>query len=356
MFPLAQATPKPLLKVAGKSLLHWIIEGLRRAGISKVYVVVGYKGDMVREELEAIGRDVGLSVEAVEQGSRPGTGAALQAVSFLSEPFLVSMGDAALDWMVYKDLMEFFQEAGEDTVVVKRVEDPTRYGVVELEGGRIKRIVEKPRVAFSKLVNVGIYAFTPSIFEKLRHLKPSPRGEYEITDVLAGMRAMKTERFLIDVGYPWGLLEALRFYLQGHSIIKGEVEGVVKGPVYIDGDSYVAPMSVVGPYVQLTASHVGPHSYVRDAILFGSNLEGHNTLAHSVLHTSLLRPRVAVEWKAEKEVVVDTGERLILTNRRELGAVAYSSEVGTGSVLKPGTVLNRARVGELKVVRGYVGE
>ncbi len=355
MYPLSKASPKPLFSVAGKSLIHWIIEGLSRAGISKVYVVVGYQKEKVEEELEYIEKEVGLSIEPVEQGERKGTAAAVSTVSFLSEPFLVTMGDAALDWRIYRELMESYSESGESTVVVKRVEDPTRFGVVEMRDGRIQRVVEKPAVAFSKLVNLGIYAFSPDVFKALEGLKPSPRGEYEVTDVLKGMRALETERFFVDVGYPWLLLEALSFYLDGQTIIEGEVEGKVVGPAYISKDSYVAEGAVVGPYAQLASSRVGPFSFVRHSLLYKSELEGYNRVEQSVSFHSRLAVHSSVEWKSDRHVAVDTGRRLITTSRKELGAVLYKASVGAFSLLKAGAVVDEAGVEEHSVVKGYVG-
>ena len=354
MYPIGQHIPKPLLRIAGKSLLHWIIEGLSRSGIRKVYVVVKYKKEMVEQELEHIVSQIGIKVEAVEQGPEKGTAAALKSVSFLDEPFVLAMGDAALDWHVFRELVDAYLTFEEDVVMLKTAKDPTRFGVVETKDGRISRIEEKPKVAFSKLINAGIYVFSPNIFKEVEKINPSPRGEYEITDVLLGKRAITTERFLIDVGYPWSLLEALEFYLGGQSIIQGTVEGKVVGPVYIDKNSEIKEGAVVGPLVQLESSYVGPTSYVGRSILWNSTLQGHNYVELSILSHSYFSPSVVVESRAKQEIVVDTGQRIILTGLNKLGCISNHSEVGANSVVMPGTVLDKTVIKEGSIVKGFV--
>ncbi len=165
---------------------------------------------------------------------------------------------------------------------VFRVENPQDFGVVEIENGRIKKIVEKPEKPPSNLINAGVYKFNSDIIEFLKRTPLSKRGEYEITDTIqlainSGIefRAIELKTW-IDVGYPWDLLKANEFMLKNlnKSTIEGEIEdgAYVKGNVIIEEGTVVRSGSyIIGPVVIGKNCVIGPNCFIRPYTSIGDN-------------------------------------------------------------------------------------
>lgn len=184
MAALTAETPKPLLEVAGKALIEHVLDRLKVAGLSEFLIVVGYLGERIRERLE----EYPARTVFAEQVEINGTGrAALLAEAFADgEPFLLTFGDIlaqAADYVTMIDLME----AGTSAVIAaKDCDDPYRGAAIYERRGEVERIVEKPPKGTSstRWNSAGIYVFGPEVFEQLRVVPLSPRGEYEITSAV----------------------------------------------------------------------------------------------------------------------------------------------------------------------------
>ena len=179
--------PKPMLEVRGKPVLQYIVEGLRDAGIVHFLIIVGYRADAV-QNFFADGSRYKIDIQYATQVAQDGTGRVVElAKNFVANTsFVLGYGDILVDPANYKRIADLEHEI-EATVSVTRGEDVSKGGAVFLnERMELVDLREKtkPGEATSPWYNAGLYAFRPSIFDFTGKLKPSPRGEYELTDAI----------------------------------------------------------------------------------------------------------------------------------------------------------------------------
>jgi dTDP-glucose pyrophosphorylase len=182
--------PKPMLEVRGKPVLQHIVEGLRDAGIREFLIIVGYRADAV-QNFFGDGSRYRIEIQYATQVVQDGTGRVVDlARNFTGgSPFILSYGDILIDPANYKRVVDLAEDV-EAIITVKRGEDVSKGGAaflneqMELVDLREK---SKPGEPASPWYNTGIYTFRPSIFEFTAKLKPSPRGEYELTDAIRSL-------------------------------------------------------------------------------------------------------------------------------------------------------------------------
>lgn len=183
LYPLTKVTNKHLLPVGNKPMIYYPIEKLTGAGIEEILIVTGteHMGDVVN--LLGSGKDFGCRFTYKVQDEAGGIAQALGlAENFCGdEPMTVILGDNIFEKGLSKAL-ENFDGSGAQ-ILIKQVEDPERFGVAELDGDRIVGIEEKPDQPKSEFAVTGIYMYDSKVFDLIRNLKPSNRGELEITDV-----------------------------------------------------------------------------------------------------------------------------------------------------------------------------
>ena len=211
---LGAKVPKALLPVGKKPCLEHIILGMREAGVDRLAVVIGHLGELIQARYQD-GSSLGVQITYLQQDlARYGTGAALlQAEQFVQgEPFFVSYGDIAIAPENYRAMAQLFNEHGTMVSSINWMDDPTHGAAVYLgAGGFVERLVEKPPPGTSQTNwnNGGGYIFLPQVFHYLKNLRPSPRGEYELSAAVAQMAAdgvpIKAHRitgFWRDIGAP----------------------------------------------------------------------------------------------------------------------------------------------------------
>jgi dTDP-glucose pyrophosphorylase len=190
MRELTADIPKPMIEVRGKPVLQHIVEGLRDAGIREFLVVVGYRANAV-QNFFGDGSRYKIAIQYVTQAVQDGTGRVVDlSRDFVgSFPFLLSYGDILVDAANYKRVVDLPDDV-EAIVTVTRGQDVSKGGAVFLnEQMELVDIREKsqPGKIQKAWYNAGLYAFRPSIFEFTAQLKPSPRGEYELTDAIRNL-------------------------------------------------------------------------------------------------------------------------------------------------------------------------
>ncbi len=190
MRELTADLPKPMIEVRGKPVLQHIVEGLRDAGVRQFLVVVGYRADAVQNFL-GDGSRYKIDIQYATQAVQDGTGRVVDlARGFVGlSPFVLSYGDILVDPVNYKRIVDLPEDA-EGLISVTRGEDVSKGGAVFLNDEfELVDLREKsqPGEPTSPWYNAGIYAFRPSIFEFTAKLKPSLRGEYELTDAISEM-------------------------------------------------------------------------------------------------------------------------------------------------------------------------
>ena len=187
MRELTAELPKPMIEVRGKPVLQHIVEGLRNAGVSDLLLVVGYRADAVREFF-GDGSRYNVTIQYATQTVQDGTGRVVDlARDFVGNPpFILAYGDILVDPANYQRLVDLPDDV-EAILTVTRGEDVSKGGAVFLNNEmELVDLREKPKPGepTSPWYNAGLYAFRPSIFDFTAKLKPSPRGEYELTDAI----------------------------------------------------------------------------------------------------------------------------------------------------------------------------
>jgi len=187
MRELTTDLPKPMIRVRNKPILLHIIEGLQAAAIKNFLIIVGYHSEAVRDYF-GDGTCFGLQIHYATQIVQDGTGRVVDlARDFVGQsPFVLGYGDILVDAANYKRISDLADDV-EALISVKRGEDVSKGGAVFLnEQLELIDLREKPKPgeSASPWYNAGLYAFRPSIFEFTAGLKPSPRGEYELTDAI----------------------------------------------------------------------------------------------------------------------------------------------------------------------------
>ncbi len=281
MGPLTDRIPKPLLPVAGQPLLKHILTQAAPV-VDRFVIVVGYEGDRIRQ---SIGDEVeSVPVAYVEQPEQRGTADAVVVASETVEaPFLVLNGDV----LVEGDVLHRLVDTTAPALVGTTVDDPTQYGVLSVEDGRLVDIVEKPADPPSNLINAGLYLVDAGLADALAAVDESARGELELTDAIAqriesGVRVIAHDEYWLDVGYPWDLLGATEVVLdQLETRLEGDLHpsASIEGPVVVEAGATVEAGSTLrGPVVIASGATVGPHAYVRDGAVIGPDATvGHAT-------------------------------------------------------------------------------
>ena len=186
LFPLTKITNKHLLPIYDKPMIYYPIQTLVEAGILEVLVVTGGRnaGDFLR--LLANGKEFGL--KQINYAYQEGEGGIAEALALAEhfaegESICVILGDNLIEGSIAEAAQDFAKQKTGAKILLKEVHDASRFGVAELDGDRIIGIEEKPEHPKTNLAVTGIYMYDATVFEKCRHLKPSRRGELEITDV-----------------------------------------------------------------------------------------------------------------------------------------------------------------------------
>ncbi|MBK9384487.1 MAG: NTP transferase domain-containing protein [Planctomycetes bacterium] len=184
--PLTSITNKHLLPVYDKPMIYYPIESMVVAGIDEIMIVTGgnYAGDFLR--LLKNGKDFGL--KKLSYAYQEGEGGIADALSLAEgfaegEKICVVLGDNIIEKNFAKAAADFRAQSVGAKILLKEVHDPQRFGVAELDGKKVVRIIEKPQRPPSNLAVIGIYMYDQHVFEIIKTLVPSDRGELEITDV-----------------------------------------------------------------------------------------------------------------------------------------------------------------------------
>jgi glucose-1-phosphate thymidylyltransferase len=280
--PITHTSAKQLVPVANKPVLFYGLEAMAAAGIAEVGIIIAPETGEAIREAAGDGSQFGIRITYVEQDEPKGLAhAVLTAEEFLgSSPFVMYLGDNLLKDGI-TDLVERFRESEPDALILlTRVPDPEMYGVAELDGERVKRLVEKPKDPPSDLALVGVYMFKPVILEAAREIEPSWRDELEITDAIQKLidRNLRVEPHIVrgwwkDTGRLDDILEANRLILEDlepsmeGELVDAQVEGrVAIGPGARLERTVVRGPSIIGAGARITDAYVGPYSAIAENV------------------------------------------------------------------------------------------
>jgi glucose-1-phosphate thymidylyltransferase len=322
--PLTFSGPKQLIPVANKPVSQYALEDLRDSGIRDVAVVLGEAYPELVREHYSDGSKFGVKITYIYQGKPLGIAHAVSICkNFVGEErFVVYLGDNILQQSIRKYLDEFTKGDYDAYILLKEVEDPSRFGVPEFKDGKLFRLVEKPKVPPSKYALVGVYFFKPVVFEVIRALKPSWRGELEITDAIQLMleRGFRVgysfvEGWWLDTGKKDDILYATMLILDERSQrdVKGELaNSKVDGRVAIGEDTKVLKSTIRGPAVIgrsciIENSFIGPYTSVGD---------GCQVMNSSVEHCVILEKALIKDIDRLEESLIGRNAKIVRNARK----------------------------------------
>jgi glucose-1-phosphate thymidylyltransferase len=335
--PLTYTSAKQLVPVANKPVLFYGIESLAAAGIREIGIVVG---DTEAEIRAAVGDGSRWDVRVTyipQDAPRGLAHAVLISEPFIgAEPFVMYLGDNLLNKGITAFTDQFVREKPAAQILLTKVPDPHMFGVAELVDGRVVRLVEKPEHPKSDLALVGVYMFSPAVFDSVKRIKPSFRNELEITDAIQDLidRGLEVRPHLVDgwwkdTGKLEDLLEANRLILDtlerrldgcidAESRVEGKVviekgaiveRSVIRGPVVVGADArivhaYVGPFTSIGPRAEIRESEI-EHSIVLEGSVI-SDLA--NRIEDSLIGRNVKIHRMPLKPSAYRFMLGDNSE------------------------------------------------
>lgn len=289
--PITHTSAKQLLPVANKPVLFYGLEAIRGAGITEVGIVVGETAQAIRSAV-GDGGAFGLNVTYIQQDAPLGLAhAVLIAREFLGDDdFVMYLGDNFIVGGIASLVDEFRSGRPDAQIMLTQVPDPRQFGVAELDAsGEVVGLEEKPRQPKSDLALVGVYIFTSAVHEAVAQLKPSWRGELEITEAIGWLidndrkvRSTTITGYWKDTGNVADMLEVNRMVLE---TVQPRCDGTVDeaceliGRVVIEAGAQVSGSRIVGPVIigagtRVTGCYVGPFTSVaRDCVITDSEIE-----------------------------------------------------------------------------------
>ena len=289
--PITHTSAKQLLPVANKPVLFYGLEAIRDAGITDVGLVVGDTEAAIRSAV-GDGAVFGLRTTYIRQQAPLGLAhAVLVARDFLGEDdFVMYLGDNFIVGGITTLVDEFRRARPDAQIMLTKVRDPRQFGVAELDGsGQVISLTEKPPQPKSDLALAGVYMFTAAIHEAVRHLKPSWRGELEITEAIqwlidSGRKVRSTliSGYWKDTGNVADMLEVNRMVMESVEPMQaGTVDELTEiiGRVAIEHGALVSGSRIVGPVIvgagsTVTGSYIGPFTSVaQDCVISDSEIE-----------------------------------------------------------------------------------
>ena len=336
--PLTYSIPKQLIPIANRPVVHYVMDHLRDVDIREVGVIVAPEtAEQVKTALADNPWRFALSF--ILQDQPLGLAHTLLAArDFLgSDPFVMYLGDNLIGSGLRSLLEQFRQESADAVLLLKAVPDPRRFGVAVMDGaGRLSRLIEKPAEPPSNLALVGVYVFSPVIHDAVRVIRPSARGELEITDAIQellqrGRRVLGQilQAWWLDCGKKDDLLEANRVVLDEwiQRDVQGTVDGTSKviGRVRLEGDARVTHSEVRGPAVigartVVDRAFIGPYTSIGQqcvvratalehcVLLDGARVEGAGRLEDSVVGRNAIVSRSTTNHQALRLLIGDDAE------------------------------------------------
>jgi glucose-1-phosphate thymidylyltransferase len=300
--PITHTGPKQLVPVANKPVIEYAIEDFKEAGITDIGVVLGHKGREEIQELLGDGSAHGVDITYIVQGNPLGLAhAAGCAKDFVGDDdFLMYLGDNILKRGV-TELVESFQKGDYAAgIALQEVDNPRQFGIADLdENGGVTSLVEKPDDPPTNFALIGMYVFSPAVFDAIETLEPSWRGELEITDAIQTLLedghpidSHVVEGWWKDTGKPEDILHANHLVLEDltHAVegtveagaeVSGRLElpasstveagAVLRGPVSIAENTTIRSDTYVGPYTSIGSDCVVANAHIENTVVIGGS-------------------------------------------------------------------------------------
>ena len=286
--PLTHTGPKQLLPIANKPMSQYCIESIRDAGITDIVIIIGGLGSNKVREYYGTGKKFGVNITYIEQDEPRGIAHAIRLCKEFvnNEKFLVFLGDNIIQKPI-TDFVENFNKSDYDaTVLLCEVDNPSRFGIADVENEKIVKITEKPKKPTSNLAVTGIYLLTPLIFEVIDDLKPSWRNELEITDALDNLLKQNDNigyetitDYWKDTGTPEDILNANRQVLEHICNQTGGNPSIIGKNCKIDESASIGPNVSIGDNTIISSDVVIENSI----IMSGCKIDGGLNIKDSII-------------------------------------------------------------------------
>jgi glucose-1-phosphate thymidylyltransferase len=331
--PLTHTGPKQLLPIANKPMSEYCLESLRDAGITDIAVIIGGIGSNKVQEYYGDGKNFGVQLFYIYQDSPKGIAHAVRLCKdFIGkEKFVVFLGDNIIQKSIQEYVNNFINSDDAASLLLCEVDNPSQFGIAEIEKGKIVKLTEKPKNPPTNLAVTGIYFLTPIIFDLIDNLKPSWRNELEIVDALQMLLNIdqKVSYYMItdfwkDTGTPGDILQANKIILENMTsyfngiknddvIIEGNVM-IGDGTIIKSGSKIIGPV-IIGKNCSITNNaSVGPNSSVgNDVVLSKCNIKNSIVMNNCEINCDELinNSIIASNSKITKEKII-TGEKILI--------------------------------------------
>jgi glucose-1-phosphate thymidylyltransferase len=328
--PLTYTTAKQLVPVANKPILGYVIDHIRDAGIKDLGVIISPDtGDEVKRYIDG-GKRWGLRVTFIPQAEPLGLAhAVITARDFLkNDDFIMYLGDNLLSHGVKDALKKFRRESPKALIFLKEVDDPKQFGVAKLDRkGNILKLIEKPKRPPSNLALVGVYMFSKEIHDAISRIKPSFRGELEITDAIQELIHMGYEvrseilkGWWLDTGKKDSILQANTVVLDDY--IKRDIRGSVDGKSQITGrvtiekgavvkNSIVRGPAIIGKQTEIVNSFIGPFTSIGDGVSILNSVVEHSVVLNNAFLSGIERLEDSLIGKSSKVMKNDSHHKAL---------------------------------------------
>ena len=333
--PLTHTGPKQLLPIANKPMSQYCVEALKEAGITDIAIVIGGIGSSKVKEYYGTGKKFGLNFTYIEQDYPRGISHAISLCqNFVgNDKFVVFLGDNILKGGIKKYANEFDKSNADASILLCEVDDPSQFGIVEIQNGVIKKIVEKPKNPPSNLAVIGIYFLNSTIFDVIPKLKPSWRDELEITDALELL--LEEEREVIvntvtenwkDTGTPDDIIHANQFILETMvPFFLGEKEDgvLIDGKIMVGKNTVIKSGSkIFGPVILGENCIIESNSQIGPNVSIGNN----SKIANCKIKNSIIMSDCIIDCTVSINNSIIALNSKIIANEKDDGKVFLLGE------------------------------
>ena len=324
--PLTHSGPKQLLPIANKPMSQYCIESLKEAGITDIAVIIGGIGSTKVKEYYGSGENFGVKITYIEQDFPRGIAHAINLCKdFIKDDnFVVYLGDNIINQSIRKYVHDFQNSESKALILLCEVDNPSKFGVVDLKDGQITKILEKPKNPPTNFAVIGIYCLSPLIFDIFSRLKPSDRNEYEITDSL---QMLLDENHTIDFDYvtenwkdtgtPNDIILANKLILEhmdSYFLGKKEENVILEGNVMVGKNSIIkSGARIIGPII------IGDDCIIDSNSLLGPNtsIGNNSSISNCKIQDSVIMENCNINcgWKIKKSIIGSNSK--IISNGQE---------------------------------------
>ena len=339
--PLTHTGPKQLLPIANKPMSEYCVETLVNAGIKEIAFIIGGIGSKKVKEYYGDGEKFGVKFTYIQQDSPRGIAHAVSLCEDFvnNKKFVVFLGDNIIQRKINDYILHFEKSDASASLLLCEVDNPSQFGIAEIEDNKIIKITEKPKNPPTNLAVTGIYFLTPYIFEIIKKLKPSWRNELEIADALQ-MLIEENKKIIYgiitdfwkDTGTPEDIIEANKIILENmpesfqgkkeeHVIMEGKIivgkgtiikNGVkIVGPVIIGGDCIIEGSTVIGENTSIGEnSHLNDCNISDSIIMSNCTIKGKLDIKNSIIASN---SKIIKEKKeSNKKFILGEGTQISL--------------------------------------------